>query len=175
MLELESEGARQVARLREDLPPLPTDVRLPTGPLGKQLGAALRLIASPHCPPVLALSQAGYDTHANQLVVHGNQLGLLAQTLEGFEAGLARMRRRPRVALLVVSEFGRRLGENGSRGTDHGSASVAILLGDPVGRELPHPWWGKYPSLATLDGRGDLLPAISPDALYRRVLASLWS
>ena len=174
MLELESAGARELARLQQGLPPLPAGVNLPSGPLGGQLGVALRLIASPLCPPVLALTQTGYDTHANQSGAHANLLSHLAQTLEGFDAGLARMRRRPRVLLLAVSEFGRRLRENGSGGTDHGSASVAILYGDPVGHSLPHPWLGVYPSLGQLDARGDLIPGIRPDALYRQVLQSLW-
>jgi uncharacterized protein (DUF1501 family) len=174
MLELESAGARELARLRQGLSPLPAAVSLPAGPLGRQLEVALRLIASPHCPPVLAVTQTGYDTHANQSGAHGNHLRHLAQSLEGFDAGLARMGRRPRVLLLAVSEFGRRLRENGSGGTDHGSASVAILYGDPVGRSLPHPWLGTYPSLGTLDARGDLLPGLRPDALYRQVLQSLW-
>ncbi|MFN9546224.1 MAG: DUF1501 domain-containing protein [Cyanobacteriota bacterium] len=174
MLELERAGARELARLRQGLHPLPPGVSLPAGPLGQQVGLALRLIASPHCPPVLALSQTGYDTHANQSAAHGRHLGVLAQALRSFDAGLAEMRHRPRVLLLAVSEFGRRLRENGSRGTDHGSASVAILYGDPVARSLPHPWLGAYPSLGALDARGDLLPSLSPDALYRQVLQSLW-
>lgn len=174
MLELESAGARELARLRQGLPPLPQGMRVPAGPLAEQLRLALRLIASPLCPPVLALTQTGYDTHANQSERHGNHLRVLAQGLESFDAGLTQMRRRPRVLLLAVSEFGRRFRENGSRGTDHGSASVAILYGDPVGHSLPHPWLGTYPSLATLDARGDLIPSLRPDALYRQVLRSLW-
>ena len=73
------------------------------------------------------------------------------------------------MTLLAVSEFGRRLRENGSRGTDHGSASVALLFGDQV----PHPFLGTYPSLSALDERGDLIPGISPPELYRQVLRSV--
>jgi len=72
----------------------------------------------------------------------------------------------PAVRLLAVSEFGRRLQENGSRGTDHGSASVALLLGDGLREGLS----GRYPSLRELDGRGDLVPGISPPDLYRQVV-----
>ncbi len=174
MLELESAGAREMTLLRQGLPPPPHGLSLPAGPLGQQVGLALRLIASPRCPPVLALTQTGYDTHANQSIVHGRNLGVLAQALQGFDAGLAQMRHRPRVLLLTVSEFGRRLRENGSGGTDHGSASLAILYGDPVGRTLPHPWLGTYPSLEQLDSRGDLLPVLRPEELNRRVMQSIW-
>ena len=76
------------------------------------------------------------------------------------------MANRPAVTLLAVSEFGRRLRENGSRGTDHGSASVALLLGD----QLPQPFLGSYPSLSSLDTRGDLIPGLTPPELYRQVL-----
>ncbi len=59
--------------------------------------------------------------------------------------------------------------ENQSRGTDQGSASIALLLGDLV----PQPFLGAYPSLARLDGRADLVPSLSPPDLYRQALA-LW-
>jgi uncharacterized protein (DUF1501 family) len=51
---------------------------------------------------------------------------------------------RSAVTLLAVSEFGRRLHENGSRGTDHGSASVALVFGE----QLPNRLIGRYPSLS---------------------------
>jgi uncharacterized protein (DUF1501 family) len=65
-----------------------------------------------------------------------------------------------------VSEFGRRLRENGSRGTDHGSASVALLFGGQLLSRLI----GRYPSLSDLDERGDLIASLSPPELYRQVL-----
>ena len=77
------------------------------------------------------------------------------------------MKQRPALTLLAVSEFGRRLQENGSGGTDHGSASVALLMGDRISA----PFFGTYPSLSNLDDRGDLQPTQSPEQLYRRVLA----
>jgi len=175
MLELESAGARELARLHQGLQPLPAGRNPPVGFLGQQMALALRLLASPHCPPVLALAHGGFDTHANQAPRHDRQLSQLAEALLWLDAGLAQLRPRPPVLLLAVSEFGRRLQENGSRGTDHGSASVAFLYGDPVGRQLPHPWLGRYPSLEQLDGRGDLIPGLSPDALYLQVLQSLWA
>jgi uncharacterized protein (DUF1501 family) len=139
------------------------------------MALALRLLGSPQCPPVLALSHGGYDTHANQGPRHQRQFSQLAEGLQLLDAGLAQLRPRPQVLLLVVSEFGRRLQENASGGTDHGSASVAILYGDAVGRQLPHPWLGRYPSLERLDSRGDLIAGLSPDALYSQVLQSLWA
>jgi len=131
---------------------------------------ALRLIGSGVCPPVLQLAQGGYDTHGGQAIRHERVLSQLSAALAAFATGLERLPNRPQVSLLAVSEFGRRLRENGSRGTDHGSASIALLLGDQV----PHPFLGTYPSLSALDDRGDLIPSLSPPDLYRQVLEKVW-
>ncbi len=167
MLALEQAGQQQLQRLRQQLAPLPSDLEIPRGGLGQQVALALRLIGSGACPPVLQLAQGGYDTHANQAARHGRVLGELAAALAAFATGLERLPNRPPVTVLAVSEFGRRLSENGSRGTDHGSASVALLLGD----QLPDRLLGHYPSLSHLDDRGDLVPGFTPFELYRQVLA----
>lgn len=166
MVELELAGHRELERLRRQLAPLPPGLDLPRSSLGQQVALALRLIGSGACPPVLQLAQGGYDTHANQANRHGRVLADLAKALAAFAAGLERLPNRPQVSLLAVSEFGRRLAENGSGGTDHGAASIALLFGDQV----PHPFLGIYPSLSTLDDRGDLIAGLSPPELYRRVL-----
>ena len=167
LIALESAGAREIERLRGALAPLPQGLDLPPGNLGRQMALALRLIGSGQCPPVLALAQGGYDTHANQGRRHQRLLNQLALALAGLEAGLQALPARPALTLLAVSEFGRRLQENGSGGTDHGSASVALLMGD----RIPGPLLGTYPSLNNLDERGDLRPSQSPAQLYRQVLA----
>ena len=167
MIALESAGAREIERLRGALAPPPVGLDLPPGNLGRQVALALRLIGSGQCPPVLALAQGGYDTHNNQGRRHQRVLNQLALALAGLDAGLQSMKQRPALTLLAVSEFGRRLQENGSGGTDHGSASVALLMGD----RIPGPLLGAYPSLNNLDERGDLQPTQSPEQLYRRVLA----
>ena len=166
MLTLEQAGIKQLQRLRRGLVPLPTGLAIPRTGLGQQVGLALRLIGSGDCPPVLQLAQGGYDTHANQKIRHGRVLSDLAAALAAFAAGLERLPNRPAVTLLAASEFGRRLRENGSRGTDHGSASVALLLGDQLNDRLI----SRYPSLSQLDDRGDLIASLEPPALYRQVL-----
>ncbi len=166
MLALEQAGAQQLQRLRRELAPLPPGLEIPRGALGQQVALALRLIGSGACPPVLQLAQGGYDTHANQAARHGRQLSELAVALAALAAGLERLPNRPAVTLLAVSEFGRRLRENGSNGTDHGSASVALLFGE----QLPDRLIGRYPSLSALDDRGDLIASLSPPELYQRVL-----
>ena len=166
MLELEVDSRRVLAELHSLLAPLPPRLALPRGRFGQQVALALRLIGSGICPPVLHLALGGFDTHARQAERHANVLQRLAQGLLAFEAGLKLFSKRPEVTLLAVSEFGRRLQENGSRGTDHGSASVALLYGDG----LPSPFLGHYPDLGRLDGRGDLIPTLQPSTLYVHVL-----
>ncbi|MEX0588552.1 MAG: DUF1501 domain-containing protein [Cyanobium sp.] len=170
MLELELAGQRQLQLLRGQLAPLPPGLEIPRGALGQQVALALRLIGSGACPPVLQLTQGGYDTHSGQANRHGRVLAELANAMAVFSAGLERLPNRPGVTLLAVSEFGRRLRENGSRGTDHGAASVALLLGD----QLPAPMLGTYPSLRSLDDRGDLIAGLSPPELYQQVLQGVW-
>lgn len=166
MLALEQAGQEQLQRIRQSLSPLPPGLAIPRNGLGQQVALVLRLIGSDACPPVLQLAQGGYDTHANQAARQDRALSQLAGALAAFAAGLERLPNRPAVTLLAVSEFGRRLRENGSRGTDHGSASVALLFGD----QLPDRLIGRYPSLSNLDERGDQIATLSPPELYRQVL-----
>ncbi|MDM7951966.1 MAG: DUF1501 domain-containing protein [Cyanobium sp. CZS 25K] len=167
MLKLEADGRRELIRLRQALRPLPRGLVLPQGGLGQQVGLALQLIGSGAAPPVIQMAQGGYDTHAGQEQRHRRQLAELAGVLASFERGLEMLPGRPRVTLLTTSEFGRRLRENESRGTDHGSASMALLMGDGV----PHPFLGDYPELNKLDERGDLLPGLTPRQLYEEFLS----
>lgn len=169
MLELEAAGNQEMQRLLQSLAVLPNGLTLPRGSLGQQVGLALRLIGSPDPPAVIQIEPggfAGFDTHAQQLPRHGRSLAQLGEALAAFDQGLRQMTNRPQVTLLAVSEFGRRLQQNASGGTDHGSASVAMFVGDGV----PHPFLGSYPSLTDLDERGDLTPSLSPLQLYDKVM-----
>lgn len=169
MLDLDRNARTALAELQRQLPPLPSKVSLPRQGLGPQVALALRLIASSNPPRVIQLELSGFDNHGDQLRRHGAVLHQLALALQGFEQGLDALRNRPQVTVLVTSEFGRRLAQNASGGTDHGSASVAFLLGDDV----PHPFIGHYPSFKQLDDRGDLIPNLTPPQLYERVLKIL--
>ncbi|AGA28645.1 DUF1501 domain-containing protein [Singulisphaera acidiphila] len=74
----------------------------------------------------------GFDTHSGQLSQHANLLGELGTSLRAFLNDLKTSGEAERVVVLVFSEFGRRLNENGSGGTDHGTAAPVFLLGQPV-------------------------------------------
>ncbi|MFP5375585.1 MAG: DUF1501 domain-containing protein [Acidimicrobiia bacterium] len=108
----------------------------------------------------------GYDTHENQLPVQRRLFAELSEALAAFLADLDRRVPGHRTAVLIFSEFGRRIAENRG-GTDHGGAGVAFLVGDHVRGGL----YGDYPDLAAdrqIDG--DLRPAVDFRALYTSVL-----
>jgi uncharacterized protein (DUF1501 family) len=107
---------------------------------------------------------SGFDTHANQLGTHAGLMQEVGQSLQAFLDDLNKAGEGSRVLVLVFSEFGRRLGENGSGGTDHGTAAPVFLLGQGVQAGVH----GLYPNLQDLQD-GD--PKHSID--FRRVYAGL--
>ena len=169
VLSLEQSSYEALAEIQRELPRLPRSIRFSNNSLGKQLGLALQLISSPNPPPFLQIEHSGYDTHTNQLYRQEKLLGQLAQELSLFNQGLNSFAKRPLVTVLITSEFGRRLAQNGSGGTDHGSASISLLMGD----QMPNLFIGNYPSLQNTDSRGDLISNISPPELYQIALNSI--
>jgi uncharacterized protein (DUF1501 family) len=122
-------------------------------------------------PRIAVLEAGGWDTHANQ----GTTGGALANRLAGLDAGLIALREGlgstwSDTVVAVVTEFGRTVHVNGTRGTDHGTATAAILLGGAVngGRVL-----ADWPGLGKSDlyeGR-DLKPTMDVRGLFKGVLA----
>ncbi len=100
---------------------------------------------------VYYLSIGGFDTHANQPRQHANLLGGSPTRITAFYADLTAQGRANDVVTMTFSEFGRRVKENGSAGTDHGAASVMFLAGGGIKGGV----YGDYPSLSDLDD-GDL-------------------
>jgi uncharacterized protein (DUF1501 family) len=137
---------------------------------GTQLAASLKLvgqlIAGGMPTRVYYISQGGYDTHTNQLSSQARLHKDLADAVKAFVDDLKAQGNFQRVALMTFSEFGRRVAENASAGTDHGSASVMFMVGPKVKAGLQ----GKYPSLAPADLRnGD--PVFSTD--FRTIYAGV--
>jgi uncharacterized protein (DUF1501 family) len=108
--------------------------------------------------------QGGYDTHATQQFTHANLLGELGGAVAAFFADLTTANLVDRVTLLAFSEFGRTIQENGSGGTDHGTAGPVFLAGPGVKAGLI----GTMPSLTRLDG-GE--PVMTTD--FRQVYATV--
>lgn len=124
-----------------------------------------RLILADSGHRVYYTSLDGFDTHSGQGFRHQALLRTVDQGVSGFLAGVAPGRLDERVVVLLFSEFGRRLGENASGGTDHGAAAPVLLAGKPVRGGLI----GPPPDLARLDDVGD--PRFTTD--FRDVYAAV--
>jgi uncharacterized protein (DUF1501 family) len=156
---------RTADRLKEAGEKYKSSVTYPETGLGSQLRRAAEIITADLGVRVLFTSQDGYDTHASQGEAHGNLLGELAEALAAFDRDLIAQKVADRVVVLVFSEFGRRVDENASRGTDHGAASCLFLAGAPVKGGLA----GQYPSLEQL-GEGDLIYTTDFRSVYATLL-----
>jgi uncharacterized protein (DUF1501 family) len=121
------------------------------GGLSQNLQLVAGLIAKGFGTRIFYVSLEGFDTHANQGQAHNTLLADLANAISGFFQTLKTTGHDSRVRLMTFSEFGRRVQENGSRGTDHGAASCLFVAGPSVKGGVV----GKHPSLADLDD-GDL-------------------
>jgi uncharacterized protein (DUF1501 family) len=106
-----------------------------------------------------------FDTHVNQAAPHDRQLQYCADAIEGFFQEMQRIGRADDVVMYIHSEFGRRVPENTSQGTDHGTAQVNFVIGNAVKGGL----YGKPPSLSELV-LGDNLESTTD---FRRVYATL--
>jgi uncharacterized protein (DUF1501 family) len=136
----------------------------PESELARRLGLAARLIKAGLGTRVYYLEQGDYDTHGHQIARHAPLLEDLSASILAFLDDLAAARLADRVLLLVFSEFGRRVAENGSMGTDHGTAAPVILAGPGIRPGLH----GVYPSLTDLVD-GDLKMTVD----FRRVYATV--
>jgi uncharacterized protein (DUF1501 family) len=105
-----------------------------------------------------------FDTHVQQPDLHSRLLMYTADAVHGFVADLERLGRADDVTIMMFTEFGRRVEENGSLGTDHGTATPMFLIGRGVKGGL----YGAHPSLTDLDD-GNL--KMTTD--FRRVYATV--
>jgi len=115
---------------------------------GSSVGQYMRNIAQVHCADLgsrVLYTTAPYnsfDTHATELSAHSKLWSDVSQTISDFYDDLTEHNAGDNVMLLVFTEFGRRVHDNGS-GTDHGSGGLAFVVGDTVKGGL----YGEYPSL----------------------------
>lgn len=131
--------------------------------IGRQMRVAARLIAARVPLAAIKIRQSGYDTHNGQLGAQTRLLGQFAEAMAAFRGAMQQAGRWDRVVVMTYAEFGRRVAENGSAGTDHGTASSHFVMGGRVKGGLH----GAQPSLADLDN-GDLRYSID----YRRLYAT---
>jgi uncharacterized protein (DUF1501 family) len=119
----------------------------PNTPLAGRLKLAAQLIDAGLGARLFYVAHGNFDTHSSQAPAHANLLGQLSGAVTAFFKDLAARGHRERVLLMTFSEFGRRAKENGSKGTDHGSAAPMLLVGGKV-KAGPV---GAHPSLDKLE------------------------
>lgn len=137
----------------------------PATDLGRRLQLVARLIGGGMSARVYYVSLGGFDTHANQAGAHERQLTVFDQAVGAFCRDMKAQGNFDRVMLLTFSEFGRRVAQNASGGTDHGAAAPLFLFGGALKGGL----LGKHPSLTKLD-RGDLVHHTDFRSVYATLL-----
>jgi uncharacterized protein (DUF1501 family) len=115
------------------------------------------------------LTLNGFDTHQNQAGLHANLLRQLAEGLVALRSALAELGRWDSTLVVTYAEFGRRAQENGSSGTDHGTANVHFALGGRV----KGGFLGAAPRLDRLED-GNLVHAVEFRSVYATVLERWW-
>jgi uncharacterized protein (DUF1501 family) len=136
----------------------------PATDLGRDLRAVSQVLRAGFGTRLFHVSHYGFDTHAEQASVQPRLLREFAEAVAAFFADLDGQGLGGRVLLLAFSEFGRRVRENGSHGTDHGAAGPMFLAG-PVNGGVH----GPPPDLANLDD-GDVRFAVDFRSVYAAVL-----
>ena len=111
-----------------------------------------KIIASGLDVSVFKLTQSGYDTHTDQVKIQNKLLKELDNAIGSFVKEMKMKGLYEDLVLMTYSEFGRRVKENGSQGTDHGTAASHFVIGSPVNGGI----YGAYPSLEDLDDHDDL-------------------
>ncbi|MER3415363.1 MAG: hypothetical protein C4297_04005 [Gemmataceae bacterium] len=137
----------QVQRLQELAQSYEPRVPYPASGLAQRLKLVAQLIDAEVGARIFYVSLDGFDTHAEQLATHGRLLQELSDAVTAFFKDMSARGHRDRIVLMTFSEFGRRVAENGSKGTDHGAAAPMFLVGGRVHAGVV----GNHPSLADLD------------------------
>jgi uncharacterized protein (DUF1501 family) len=131
----------------------------------QQLALAAKLIGSTAGSKIVFVSIGSFDTHAGQRAQQDRLLGYLGDGLLAFYQDLAAHGLDKKVLTLTFSEFGRRVSQNASNGTDHGTAMPLFVVGGGVKGGI----YGEHPSLTDLD-QGDLKFATDFRAVYATVI-----
>ena len=143
----------------------------PTTPLGGQMKTSFQLLAAGLRVPVIKLTLRGFDTHSGEKQIQEQLLGELAGAVAAFRLNLIQAGLWDHVAVMTYSEFGRRVEENASGGTDHGTAAPLFILGGRV----KGGFYGTQPSLAPADlDQGDMKYTLDFRVLYRTVAEGFW-
>ncbi|HVB74599.1 MAG TPA: DUF1501 domain-containing protein [Ktedonobacteraceae bacterium] len=157
------DGSRQLLQADATYHPA---VTYPTGPFAAGLKILAESIVQGLGLRVGYVTLGGFDTHANEQATHDALMTTLANGLSAFYNDLAGHGKADNVVVMTWSEFGRRVEENGSQGTDHGTSAPMFILGNPVNKGI----FGEPPSLSSLDQNGNLKYTVDFRSVYGTVL-----
>lgn len=149
----------------QDFAQLAGDYPSTSSELGQQLQVIAQMIMGRAGIRGYAASAGGYDTHSNQAGTHPQLLADLSTAIQQFYTYLQKKNLSKNVVIVTISDFGRTTGANFSLGTDHGTASVAFVLGDAVKGGV----YGSYPSLTKLDSDNNLVVHVD----FRNMLSDI--
>jgi uncharacterized protein (DUF1501 family) len=141
-------------------------VTYPNTSLASALRLCAQIISGGIGTQILYVTYGGFDNHSAQRADHDNLLRNVSDAIKAFFDDLDAKNKSRNVLLMTWSEFGRRPGENGSRGTDHGTSGVHFLVGHGVNRGI----YGERPNLTTFDRNGNLTWQIDFRSYYGSVL-----
>jgi uncharacterized protein (DUF1501 family) len=159
------EQAKNLAKIVNDINNAQKNsITYPTTGLGSQLSMVARLISGGLQTNVYNLALGGFDTHSNQLTTQLTLLKTLAEASSTFLKDIETLGHSDKVVVLIASEFGRRVKENGS-GTDHGTAQPVFVMGN-----INPGLYGTMPSLTDLDSSGNMKFTTDFRGLYATVL-----
>ncbi|MDQ2866760.1 MAG: DUF1501 domain-containing protein [Candidatus Eremiobacteraeota bacterium] len=142
--EIEDHAQRGSQELPKLLANYKSDASYPATPLGRSLALAAQIVGSRLGTRVLYVQHGSFDTHISQKQTQDRLLAELSDALAAFYSDLEAHGNNKNVLTMTFSEFGRRIEENASRGTDHGEASPLFLIGGGVKGGL----YGALPDLA---------------------------
>lgn len=134
----------------------------------QDLKEAAAIIKQGYGAPVIKVALSGFDTHANQKATQQKLLNSLAEGLAEFRKEMQEANLWEQIAIVTYSEFGRRVAENASQGTDHGTAATHLVMGGRVKGGIKT----AIPALNHLE-RGDLIMTTDYRHLYATV-ANHW-
>ena len=152
--------------LKQALPMYSSSVEYPDTSIAQKLKGIAQIHLANLGTRIFYCDHGGFDTHSNQLISHAFLWTDVSTAIDNFFADLREHDASDNVVMLLFSEFGRRVKDNGS-GTDHGAAGPAFVIGDPVKGGQ----YGEYPSMQPEDlQQGDLVPSLDFRGLYSTVL-----
>jgi len=134
----------------------------------RQMALIARLIKGNLGTKVYMVTLGGFDTHGNQPLQHERLMTYLSVALDNFYDDIAFTQQDDKVLSMTFSEFGRRIYENGSNGTDHGKAAPTLFFGSGLNGSA---FVGEHPDLNDPDGRGNLDKTMDFRDLYATVMA----